>query len=128
MDIFLMPDAERVLIIHLNANMTPPVSQSVPNPRPAEFLTVRRIGGPRMNMVADHPMVTVEAWAAGPTAAKTLIAQARGIIHAMRATVVDGVPIYRVTEISGPINLPDPESNQSRYTQTFQVMMRGADA
>ena len=125
-DVILFPDAERVLIVHLNSLLTEPVSLTVPNPRPAAFIVVRRVGGPRRDLVTDHPMLTVEAWAGGPTAAKALLERARGEIFAMRGTVVDGVAIYGITETGGPAFLPDPDSTQPRYTCTLQVAMRGA--
>ena len=125
-DLIVMPDAERMVIEHLSSVLVPPVSLTVPASRPALFLTVQRIGGPRLNLVADNAMLTLEAWGGGPTAAKELLADARAQLHALRGSALDGVAVYQVTEISGPVNLPDPESNQARYTQAFQVALRGA--
>lgn len=127
-DVVIMPDAERVVVDHLNGILTEPVSTTVPNPRPPVFLVVRRVGGPRLNLVADNAMLTVEAWAPGQTAAKALLALARGHIHAMRGMVVGGVPVYGITETGGPAFLPDPDSTQPRYTMTLQVSMRGSAA
>lgn len=101
------------------------VVSRVPNPRPTSFLRVFRTGGPRMNLVADDAQVTVEAWASTDTAAHDLLQAARGLIVAARGTVVDGTTVYRVAEVSGPAWLPDPLSDQSRYTQTFTVATRG---
>lgn len=124
-DIFVMPDAERVVIDYLNAGLAEPVSLTIPNPRPAAFVTVQRVGGPRLNRVADNAMLTVEAWSSSPTAAKTLIERCRGLLHAMTGQTVDGVAVYAVREVSGPANLPDPDTTQARYTQTVTVAMRG---
>jgi hypothetical protein len=119
------PDAERIVIDYLAARVGVPVSLTVPNPRPASFVTVQRVGGPRLNLVADDATLAVEAWAASPTAAKAVLGVARAHVLAMGRQVVDGVPVYRVTEVGGPAYLPDPDSAQARYTLTVQVALRG---
>lgn len=119
------PDAERVVIDYLTDLVGVPVSLTVPNPRPAAFVTVQRVGGPPLNVVADNATLAIEAWGAGPSNAKAVLAVARAHLHAMRATRVDGVSVYRVTEAAGPAYLPDPDSDQARYTLTIQVAMRG---
>jgi hypothetical protein len=117
----VFPDATKALCTLFNQELTPPCVPRVPNPRPSIFLVVRRVGGPRRNLVTDEPMVAVEAWADSDENAHDLIQQARAVLHAAIGTA----GIYRVTEISGPGNLPDPVSDQPRYTQTFQVALRG---
>jgi hypothetical protein len=49
---------------------------------------------------------------------------ARAVLHDLLGTVVDGVLVCKVDEFSGPVNLPDPLSDQPRYTQTFSVALR----
>lgn len=120
------PDAERIIIDYLAARVGVPVSLTVPNPRPASFVIVQRVGGPRLNLVADNATLVIEAWAASPTAAKTILGVARAHVLAMRRQVVAGVPVYRVDELGGPGYLPDPDSAQARYTLTVQVALRGA--
>lgn len=125
-DLLVMPAAERLVIDHLNAAMVEPVSLTIPNPRPATFLTVQRTGGPRLNLVADNATLTLEAWGNGPTTAERLLARARALMLAMRGQVIAGVSVYRVAEVGGPGFLPDPDSTQARYTMTVQVALRGA--
>lgn len=125
-DVVIFPDAEQIVLDHLDDEMGVDVGSHVPNPRPTEFLLVRRLGGPRMNEVADNAMLGVEAWGASVAAAHDLIQEARGLILAMRGTVHSGVAVYRITEIGGPAQLPDPLSDQPRYTYTVQVAMRGS--
>lgn len=120
------PDAVALVLDYLRDQLDDIVCVSqIPNPRPDTFLLVRRAGGVRLNVVADNPMLTVEAWAATPEAAHDLLAEARGRVHAMRGQAFDGVAVYRVTEIGGPAHLPDPTSEQPRYTMTVQVAVRG---
>lgn len=123
----LIPDTVALAITHLNTNLTPPVSSRVPNPRPAEFVTVLRTGG---GVIADQPVVgttqiTVEAWAATNPAAAVLAELARAHLHNMAGTVVAGVAVYRVDDVGGPVDLPDPLSDQPRVTFTVLVSVRG---
>lgn len=126
-DVVVFPDAERVIKDHLDTVLSVTTYLSVPNPRPATFMVVRRVGGPRQNLVVDNAMLTIEGWGTR-TVAKDLLARARGEIHAMRGQVLGGTTVYKVTETSGPAFLPDPDSNHARYSMTMQVAMRGAKA
>ena len=121
----LFPDAVDIAIQALDAALSEPVRSRVPNPRPATFVRVIRTGGPRRNIVTDQPTLTVESWASTCEAASDLAQRARQALHNLVGTQVDGVPIYRVDEASGPADLPDPLSDQARYSQTFSVALRG---
>lgn len=125
-DLVLSPDAEAAVISHLASALTVPVSQSVQNPRPASFVTVRRTGGFRSDVVVDAAQLTVEAWAASPADAHDLCQLARGHCHAMVGTVVAGVAVSAVAEFAGPGYLPDPESRQPRYSMTLSMTCRTA--
>jgi hypothetical protein len=121
------PDTVATITSHLNAALTPPVSSNVPNPRPAEFVTVRRTGGPRASKVSDRPQVTVEAWSTDPESAHDLAQLCRSQVTAMAdGTNRSGVIVYRVDEFAGPADLPDPDSRQSRFTFTLSVHSRTA--
>lgn len=122
----LFGDTAATVITILNSELTPPVTGKVPNPRPATFVTVRRTGGTRQNLVADNATVVVEAYAASDTAALDLAQLARRALHSARGSVVAGTTIYRIEELSGPAELPDPLSDQPRVTQTFTVATRGS--
>lgn len=131
--VVVFPDAAAVVVGHLRAELaarddSAKVGTRVPNPRPARFVRIRRIGGPRLNLVADRPQLSIESWAATEEQAADLAQLCRGLIHAMRGTTVAGVAIYRVTEFAGPAELPDPTSDQPRYVQTFEIAMRGTAA
>jgi hypothetical protein len=126
-DLLVFPDAEAVVIDYLDDQLDGdvPVSLTIPTTRPDEFVTVQRSGGPRLNMVADRPVLLVECWAQGATRAKAIAEEARALITAMRGQVIGGVTIYHVNDAAGPSYLPDPSSTQPRYTFTVEVAMRG---
>lgn len=131
--VVVFPDAAAVVVGHLRAalaarNDPAKVGTRVPNPRPGRFVRIRRIGGPRLNLVADNPQLSVESWAPTAEQAADLAQLCRGLILAMRGTTVAGVAIYRVNEFAGPAELPDPTSDQPRYVQTFEIAMRGTAA
>lgn len=125
MDTIVFGDAVSLAVGHLGGLLTVPVRGAVPNPRPAEFVTIRRIGGPRQTMVSDNAMLSIEAWAKSEAAAHDLAQLTRAHIYAMQGAVVAGVQVYGVVEVGGPAALPDPLSEQPRYTFAVQLAYRG---
>lgn len=130
----LFPDAVAAVIGALNDQLDDlgfsgvPVRSRIPNPRPSRFVRVYRTGGPLANIVTDSAQITVEAWAASDVDAHDLAQAARAIVNSLEATVTGGVTVYGVNEFSGPGYLPDPESEQPRYTWSASVNVRGAAA
>jgi hypothetical protein len=124
------PDIEAILVDVLAAELDVPVSLQVPRNRPADapaFVLVRRLGGIRTTLVTDDPLVTVEAWAPDRTEAWSLVEQARAVVGSLAGSDRGGVTFYRVSETSGPTNLPDPESEQPRYTVTLLIKVRASE-
>ena len=119
-------DATAVVIEIVDAATTAAVHQRVPDPRPAEFVLVRRVGGIRQNRVSDEATILIEAYSASEEEAHDLAQVARQAIHEARGQVVSGATIGRTAELSGPGNLPDPLSDQPRYVQTITVALRGS--
>lgn len=124
-DLVTFPDAVALLVDYLDASITEPVGHRIPNPRPTTFVTVRRTGGPKRNLVTDQPQITVESWAASDEDACDLAQEVRAWLNALPGEVLDGVAVYRVEELSGPADLPDPVSDQPRFSQSFSVALRG---
>lgn len=130
----LFPDALAAVIGALNAQLTAfgftgvPVRSKVPNPRPARFVRVFDTGGARANLVTHAAQMTVEAWSSSDADAKALALAAWAIVGGLEGTVTGGLTFYAVNDFSGPVYLPDPESDQSRYTWTTSVNVRGAAA
>lgn len=109
------------------------VGTTIPNPRPVEFVRVLRTGGTQRNIIVDETQLTVETWAASEKAAHDMAQLARGLLIAARGQVLDGVPVYRVVDItgpgslsSGPVYAPDPISGQARFSFSMLVACRGA--
>lgn len=126
----LFPDTATLVIDGILAGfeaelITIPVVSKVPTKRPDEFLTVRRLGGPRRDLVTDTAQLAVEAYALTETAAHDYLQIARALIAAMAGTVVNGYQIYKVTEIAGPHEFPDPISESPRYAYSPLVATRG---
>lgn len=129
--VILFPDAQQAVIGYLTTALpgygsTATVVSKVPAARPATFVLVRRLGGVQRNVVTDEALLTVEAWATVEADAADLIQLCRALIHAMPGPQGSTV-CYLITEIAGPGNLPDPDSDQARFTMTLQVALRGAE-
>lgn len=121
----VFPDATAAVCTWLDSQLLEPVGSKVPNPRPTRFVTVARTGGPKRNLVTDEAQITVESWGATDEQAHDTAQAARAYLNAMIGQIVNGSPVYRVDELSGPANLPDPLSEQPRYSQSFAVAIRG---
>lgn len=134
MERILFPDAAATVIGALNTQLPAfgftavPVRSRVPAQRPARFVRVFRTGGPRANIVTDGAQLTVEAWSTSDVEAHDLAQAARAIVGGLEGTVTGGVTVCTVDEFSGPAFLPDPTSDQSRFTWTTSVNVRGVAA
>lgn len=95
-----------------------------PNPRPLEFVKVLGVGGVRRDPVTDQPTLAVEAWAATRTRASALAQEVRAVLYALVGATFAGYSIQDVVEFAGPADLPDPLSDQFRYSATYAVTIR----
>lgn len=130
-EVIVFPDAVALLRTHLltisavtdlvGSNIT----GDVPADRPATFIQLTRTGGISRDLVVDDPQVTVDSWAATQASAMHLAQLVRAHLHAIEGTVLEGVAVYGVAEVSGPVDLPDPDSQAARVRQTFQIGLRG---
>lgn len=119
------PNVLATVITYLNAAITPSVSSKVPTPRPAEFVTVRRSGGPWATRVSDQPQLTFECWAASDIDAYALAGEVSTLMVALAdGANRSGVVVYDYVEFSGPAYLPDPDSEQDRVTWTCSLHTR----
>lgn len=131
-EVIVFPDAEQVLGDWLAEQLAArgydvQVGTRPPDPRPASFVTLQRTGGPRANLVTDAPLITVESWADQESAAHDLAQLVRGLLNSAAGRVT-AATVYQVRESGGPGNLPDPVTAQARYTQTFEIRLRGTAA
>jgi hypothetical protein len=118
-------DAEAAWRTYLDGLVDVPVSVHVPNPRPDSFVRVIRTGGPRANVVVDDVQLTFECWAGTTVAAAALASVVRAHVNAAQGTHVGGVWCGHVREMGGPGNLPDPSTDQYRYSWSVMAAMRG---
>lgn len=122
-EVIAFPDVEALLISHLVTETGEIVSTKVPNPRPDRFVQILRVGGARRNIVVDGARLTFECWDTDSVGASELARTVRAHVNAMPGRVSG---VSRVEEASGPANLPDPTSQQARYTWTAEVDVRGS--
>lgn len=127
----IFPDVEALLCSVLPPllaaeGLDHPVGTRVPNPRPAAFWRVLATGGDRNNLVQDRPTITVESWADTEVTANLMARTVRAVLETLAGTVQDGTVIYRTRDFSPPVNLPDPTTEQTRYTSTGSILLRGA--
>jgi hypothetical protein len=132
-ELLVAPDVVDLVCVWLRAELPDvpnqvvvPVHRAIPSPRPVAFVTVRLLGGGGRDSVLplDRVTVAVEAWAGNVAAAHDLAQNARAVVHAAQGVVHAGVQVYRVEEGGGPVELPDPLSNQSRVTFTVELLVR----
>jgi hypothetical protein len=95
-----------------------------PSPRPSEFVKVIGVGGVRRDQVTDVPTLAVEAWASTRSRAAALAQEVRAVMASLEGATFAGYTVQAVTEYAGPGDLPDPLSDQSRYTATYAIAIR----
>jgi hypothetical protein len=124
----VFPDAAALVATYLRealAGRGQPVrvGTRVPNPRPAAFVRVQRIGGARLDVVTDRPRLDVHAWGGDDEAAHDLMQITRALLLAIPGW--HGAVAYDVAEVGGPNELPDPETYSPRYAFAVEVSLRG---
>lgn len=132
-ELIVFPDPEEVLISFYNTAFAVhdgfqalEASGSISDPRPAEFVRVLLTGGTNDGLAIDTPQLTTESWAQTAERASAIAQFCRSLIYAAaRAGSMGPVTIYTVTQFTGPHNLPDPVTDQIRYTATHAIDMRG---
>lgn len=121
-----MPDVElvdpvEVVLGFLKPRVDVPVRAQVPSSRPARFVTVMRAGGPVLNRILEAPLLTIQTWGES-------IADASDLASAVKNALLNGaseMPLVRSVEVQSVYNDPDPDSEQSRYTVSARLLIRG---
>jgi hypothetical protein len=123
--VVVFPDAVLVVADYLRSVLAGVrVETKVPDPRPTEFIRVRRIGGPRKNLFLDRPRIDIECWSGSEGDAADFMMRVRPYVLAMagkRGTTT----VYDVAEISGPMWLPDDATSHPRYAFAVDFTTRG---
>ena len=126
-EVVAFASAEAVMVAYLRAELgargeTATVATRVPATRPAELVRVMRVGGTRDDIITDGAMLTFDCWAPNEIAAEALAAMVRALVGAMPDR---SDTCRRVTEVGGPVNQPDPDTNSPRYVFTALAYLRG---
>ena len=116
-------DVEQAVTAHLRALLGVPVVTRVPDPRPAAFVQVRRVGG-AAELVWDRPRIDVFAWGTDDAAAYDLAMAARAVLHDLQGTTDLGVACYRVQELLGPRRADDEVTGAPRVWLTVDLSLR----
>lgn len=120
------PDAEAVVIGYLATALAASAfsAATVTNVKPARsslpLVLVRRAGGVAEE-VFDRALVALQLWAATEESAADLTKLVRDLLRLMPTSVAN---VTRVAEFSGPIPVPDPDSNTPRYLLTVEATIR----
>jgi len=137
-DLIVFPDVEQEAGDHLTAAFAASEAFSdvraagrIPSRRPRRFVRLRATGGQQLTINVDQPTLVVEGYADTDTDAAEITNLAVAILMQAgrdrqlgRAAVVSpGVAV-----IGRPQNLPDPLTEQARYTATITVALRGSRA
>lgn len=90
-------------------------STDVPATRPAEFITVERVGGSRGDVV-ESPLLSVQAWSDSRVHAEQLADLVVDSLNEM-------VSLEQVADVGvqSVINDPDPDSEQPRFQVTVSL-------
>lgn len=125
MSVVTFPNTVAVVLTRLRAAL-PALTfvHDVPTTRPPTFIRIYRTGGPRTNLVVDGAQLSIESWAADSATAATNAALVRAQLNYLAEQPSVTPPIYKVEELSGPAELPDPVSASRRVTWSVIVHLR----
>lgn len=125
-EVIAFPDAEALVITYLKTKIAGVyVSTKIPDPRPTKLIKVTRVGGSKLRLNADSPLLVFECWGSNSVEASDLCRQARAYVDAMAGDTVSGVWVFRVREVGGPAYFPDPDTNSPRYQFSVAIDMKG---
>lgn len=120
-----LPDVVALVVAYLDTLHGTVVSK-VPQPRPTEFVQVRRIGGAGLPPVRDVARLDIFSWSTSGPSAMTLGNLVRAEMFALARTSTLGIPCYRVEE-SLFRQFDDPETGQARCWGTYALTVRADD-
>lgn len=122
MSILELANAEATVIGYLNSlpALVPEAAGAVPNPRPASFIRVSRVGGSERNMIQEQPLLLIECWGADQTEAWLTARQCWEALQGRDELVFNGIELQE-RRLSSPVNYPDPSTASPRYQFTLQT-------
>jgi hypothetical protein len=128
-EVITFPDLEAAAKSYLTAQLsaagdTATVVVRIPPTRPNRMVKVNRTGGSRVGLVLEDAQITVECWDTRADRAHDLAQLVRGLLWVMPDRY-PAITTYRVQELGGLVNLPDPDTANPRYTFTVLITTRG---
>jgi hypothetical protein len=124
-EVITFPDVEFHAIQYLTPYLSGVlVDNTVPKPRPKKLVRVLRTGGPRLTLVTEEAQITYDCWAPKVEEAQDLAQMVRGLLWVMPDRYTTATT-YRVHDLGGPTNQPDPDTGLPRYTGTVLILTRG---
>lgn len=125
-EVIVFPDAEALAVTYLKAKMTGvTIATKVPDPRPSKLIKVTRVGGSKLRLNADSPVLAFECWGSTSVEASDLAKYARAYVDAMSGETVNGVWVFKVREVGGPAYFPDPDTDSPRYQFSVAIDTKG---
>lgn len=94
---------------------------TIPNPRPATFITLMLAGGGETSEIVETSRVLVDCWADSDPAAHRLSQRARQVVCTMIGRRPDGSGISKIDITALPSFTPDDESEQPRFRFTANI-------
>lgn len=123
------PPASKAVYEYLDEKLPSdvPAVGRIPNPRPRKFVRVRTGGGSDVDLVAVRPTVFVECYADKVEDAEALSLECDSwLAQASLEGWLLEIPVRKIETISRPQELPDPLTDQARFTATYAPILRRA--
>jgi hypothetical protein len=100
------------------------VGTDMPNPRPAQFVQMSRIGGSR-NIKQDYARLLVECWSTSQGGCETLSANVSAALLNASGTTVGGTFIYGWDDQQGPVDYPDDDITDKTSPSSNRWQLHG---
>lgn len=110
---------QAAVIEHTHTVLGVDTASEVPNPLPASFIQVMRVGGSHPTPVSERVMLTFLCWAPTKTAAEQLALDALAAVQLLRT--VEGLRVKRCVVVGGVAESPDPDRASPRYQFTVTL-------
>lgn len=118
-------DVVALVVTYLTPIVNPVlVASRVPDPRPAELIQVRRVGGAALRPVREVVRLDVFAWAETEDRTFQLGTDVRTAMHALAGNTLLGPVVYDVGEFMSPRDDDDPETGTPRSWTTYELVVR----
>jgi hypothetical protein len=120
----VFPNTTLLVLNYLDSASALPVHTRVPDPRPEQWIQLRRSGGNKV-LVRDRVALTFTAWdSEDENRCAINLATVRSLIHALQQTSTLGPMVYEVNETSGPIDDVDEQSGDFTFWFRAELVIR----